>query len=59
MISYTAVFYIYTFKKSSVLKQFVGAVVFVIFVLCYAVMEDDKEVLFSTLGKHLNYLSIL
>ncbi|KAJ8722832.1 hypothetical protein PYW07_004012 [Mythimna separata] len=50
MISYTVVFYIYTFKKSTVLKQVVGAVAFVIFILCYAVTEDDKAVLFSTLG---------
>lgn len=56
MISYTAVFYIYTSKKSTVLKQIVGAVAFVIFILCYTVMEEDKAVLFSTLGENFNYL---
>lgn len=50
MISYTAVFCIYTFKKSTVLKQVVGAVTFVIFIVYYIVTEDDEAVLNKILG---------
>lgn len=51
MVSYTAVFYIYTFKKSTVLKQVFGTVAFVIFILFYVITEEDNEALFRTLGK--------
>ncbi|XP_047021718.1 sugar transporter SWEET1 [Helicoverpa zea] len=50
MISYTAVFYIYTFKKSTVLKQVIGTVVFVILILVYFFLEVNDQALFDTLG---------
>lgn len=54
MTSYTAVFYIYTFKKSTVLKQVFCTIALVSLVLCYIFTEDDNEALFATLGKMFN-----
>jgi uncharacterized membrane protein len=51
MTAYTAVFYIYTFKKSSLLKQVVLMVFFVIFIIGYIAVEEDNEVLLGRLGK--------
>ncbi|CAH0604569.1 unnamed protein product [Chrysodeixis includens] len=50
MTSYTAVFYIYTFKKSTVLKQVFCTIALISLVLCYIFTEDDNEALFATLG---------
>lgn len=50
MFAYTAVFYIFTFKKSSVLKQIFAMVAFIIFTLGYVSVEDDNELLLGRLG---------
>lgn len=51
MFAYTAVFYIFTFKKSSVLKQIFAMVAFIIFTLGYVSVEDDNELLLGRLGE--------
>ncbi|CAH0701923.1 unnamed protein product [Spodoptera exigua] len=50
MVIYTAVFYIYTFKKSTVLKQILCLLFFLSFVICYINVEDDIQALYVTLG---------
>lgn len=53
MIIYTAVFYIYTFKKSVVIKQIFCLLFFLAFVISYTYIEDDSEALYVTLGKNI------
>ncbi|CAG9783617.1 unnamed protein product [Diatraea saccharalis] len=50
MTSYTVVFYIYTFKKSSLLKQIIIMVCFILFVIGYLFVEEDNEELLCRLG---------
>ncbi|CAH0406591.1 unnamed protein product [Chilo suppressalis] len=50
MVAYTIVFYIYTFKKSSLLKQIIIMVCFLLFVMGYVFVEEDNEELLSRLG---------
>lgn len=50
MISYIIVFYLYTFKKSSVLKQFLLSLAVYIFAIGYMSVEVDNEILLSRLG---------
>ncbi|CAH2074271.1 unnamed protein product, partial [Iphiclides podalirius] len=50
MISYTVVFYIYTFKKSTVLKQITFTVALLLFMICYISIEEDNEILLTRLG---------
>ncbi|CAH1646184.1 unnamed protein product [Spodoptera littoralis] len=50
MISYTAVFYKYTFKKSVVLKQMLCLLIFLTFIISYTYIEDDSQALYVTLG---------
>lgn len=50
MISYIVVFYLYTFKKSSVLKQFLLSLAIYIFTIGYMSVEVDNEILLSRLG---------
>ncbi|CAG5012397.1 unnamed protein product [Parnassius apollo] len=50
MISYTVVFYIYTFKKSMVLRQITFTIILFLFIFGYVSVEEDNEVLLSRLG---------
>lgn len=50
MAAYTVVFYIYTFKKSSLLKQIVIMMCFASFVIGYVYFEEDNEELLRCLG---------
>ncbi|XP_026758068.1 sugar transporter SWEET1 [Galleria mellonella] len=50
MVSYTVVFYIYTFKKSSLLKQIFVTVSLIIFFIGYVSIEEDNELLLGRLG---------
>ncbi|XP_041977641.1 sugar transporter SWEET1 [Aricia agestis] len=50
MFFYTIIFYIFTIKKSSVLKQFLAVLVMYIFVIFYNSAEEDKYLLTNRLG---------
>ncbi|XP_045785473.1 sugar transporter SWEET1 [Maniola jurtina] len=50
MISYVFIFYIYTFKKSSLLKQFLLSLLLYSFIMGYMSVETDNEVLLSRVG---------
>ncbi|KAM3963410.1 sugar transporter SWEET1 [Aphomia sociella] len=50
MASYTVVFYIYTFKKSSLLKQIFVTMSLIIFFIGYVSIEEDIKLLLSRLG---------
>ncbi|XP_059054387.1 sugar transporter SWEET1 [Achroia grisella] len=50
MASYTLVFYVYTFKKSSLLKQIFLTVLVSIFFIGYVTFEEDNDLLLSRLG---------
>lgn len=52
MASYTAVFYIFTFKKSSLLKQVFVTITFILLVVGYVAVEDNNALLLSRLGKY-------
>lgn len=51
MVAYTIVFYLYTFKKSVVLRQMYVTVGFCLFMIWYVNIEEDNEVLLNRLGK--------
>ncbi|XP_068629967.1 sugar transporter SWEET1 [Battus philenor] len=50
MTSYTVVFYIYTFKKSSVLRQSTFTIIVFLFLFGYISVEEDNEILLIRLG---------
>ncbi|KPJ04540.1 Sugar transporter SWEET1 [Papilio xuthus] len=50
MISYTTVFYIYTFKKSAVLRQCTCIIILFLILLGYISVEEDNENLVIRLG---------
>lgn len=50
MIVYTIIFYVYTFKKSTVLKQILITVGYVIFMIVYVTVEENNEILLTRLG---------
>ncbi|XP_063822247.1 sugar transporter SWEET1 [Ostrinia nubilalis] len=50
MASYTAVFYVFTFKKSSLLKQIFVILSLLLFIIVYAYTEEDSEKLLGRLG---------
>lgn len=51
MTAYTALFYVFTYKKSTTLKQILVTVGFLFFTLGYVRVEENSEVLLSRLGK--------
>lgn len=51
MAVYIIVFYCYTFRKSSLLKQVLIMTSFMFFVLGYVYVEADNEILVSRIGK--------
>lgn len=51
MVAYTIVFYLYTFKKSLVLRQAYITVGSCMFIIWYVNIEEDNEVLLNRLGK--------
>ncbi|XP_075970078.1 sugar transporter SWEET1 [Anticarsia gemmatalis] len=50
MVAYTIVFYIFTFKKSTVLKQGLLTLAYVIIMVIYVTFEEDNDVLLVRLG---------
>ncbi|KAG6450034.1 sugar transporter SWEET1 isoform X2 [Manduca sexta] len=50
MIGYIIVFYIYTIKKSSLVKIIIATAVCIFFLLWYVSLEEDNEILLSRLG---------
>ncbi|KAI5636290.1 sugar efflux transporter for intercellular exchange domain-containing protein [Phthorimaea operculella] len=50
MIVYTYLFYMYTIKKSAVIKQFLITVGLFLFVLLFASAQEDKQALQNVLG---------
>lgn len=50
MLSYSIVFYVYTFKKSSVLKQSLVAIILYLVMVVYMSTEIDNEILLVRLG---------
>lgn len=50
MMAYLVVFYKYTIKKSTLLKQISACAVSIFIVLGYAMNENDYEILTSVLG---------
>lgn len=51
MTAYSALFYVFTYKKSTTLKQILVTVGFLFFTLGYVRVEENSEVLLSRLGK--------
>lgn len=51
MLLYLIVFYKYTFKKASFLKQICACIVFFIVVFGYVFTEEDNEMLLTRLGE--------
>lgn len=56
MIAYTIVFYIYSFKKSMVLKLLLLTFLCMTFMIVYVTTEDDYNLLRARLGKNFNML---
>lgn len=54
MASYVIVFYLYTFKKSSVLRLILITLVFYGFIMGYMSVELDNEVLVNRFGMYRN-----
>lgn len=52
MGSYSFIFYIYTFRKSSLLKQFLSAVLLYGVLMGYVFLETDNEVLVMRIGMY-------
>ncbi|XP_045491866.1 sugar transporter SWEET1 [Colias croceus] len=50
MVAYTTVFYVFTFKKSLLLRQAYTTIALCIFAVGYVNVEEDNEVLLSRLG---------
>ncbi|XP_013146431.1 PREDICTED: sugar transporter SWEET1-like isoform X2 [Papilio polytes] len=50
MISYSVIFYFYTFKKSAVLRQCTFTIIFFLILLGYISVEEDNENLVIRLG---------
>lgn len=51
MILYVIVFYKYTLKKSSLLKQICACIALFLIIFGYASAEEDNEILLARLGK--------
>ncbi|XP_026495170.1 sugar transporter SWEET1 [Vanessa tameamea] len=58
-VSYVLVFYIYTIKKTSVLRQFLLSITIYVFTIGYMSVEEDNEVLLSRLGLSACSLTLL
>ncbi|CAH2230193.1 sugar transporter SWEET1 [Pararge aegeria] len=59
MISYVFVFYNYTFKKTSLSKQFLVSLVFYMFIMGYVSVETDNELLLRRVGLSACILTML
>ncbi|XP_032514092.1 sugar transporter SWEET1 isoform X2 [Danaus plexippus] len=59
MLSYSIVFYVYTFKKSSVLKQSLVAIILYLVMVVYMSTEIDNEILLVRLGYSACLLTLL